>query len=94
MRAPTASPTSTASTQGIPVSRMSRATTIPTAAATDPTERSMCPAMMTRTIPMAMTRMYELPLKMLMTFSGLRTRPPVMIWKSTMSATSAKIMPN
>lgn len=31
---------------------------------------------------------------MLMTFSGLRTSPLVMIWKNTMSATSAKIMPN
>lgn len=57
MIAPTTSPTSTATTQCIPVSRINSATTMPTAAATEPTDRSMWPAMITRTIPIAMTRM-------------------------------------
>ena len=36
---------------------MDCATTMPTNAATDPTDRSMCPAMMTITMPIARIRM-------------------------------------
>ena len=43
--------------QGSPQSRMKRATQTPTKAATEPTERSMWPAMMTSTMPMARIRM-------------------------------------
>ena len=43
--------------QGRPQSRMKSATQTPTKAATEPTERSMCPAMMTSTMPMARIRM-------------------------------------
>ena len=43
--------------QGMPQSRMKRATQTPTNAATEPTDRSMWPAMMTRTMPMARIRM-------------------------------------
>ena len=38
-------------------SRIAMATQMPTNAATEPTERSMWPAMMTSTMPMARTRM-------------------------------------
>ena len=43
--------------QGRPQSRMEMATQMPTNAATEPTERSMWPAMMTSTMPMARIRM-------------------------------------
>ena len=36
---------------------MDCATTMPTTAATEPTDRSMCPAMMTMTMPSARIRM-------------------------------------
>ena len=43
--------------QGMPQSRMAMATTMPTKAATEPTDRSMWPAMITITMPMARIRM-------------------------------------
>ena len=43
--------------QGRPQSRIAIATAMPAKAAIEPTERSMWPAMITRTMPMASTRM-------------------------------------
>ena len=50
-------PTTMPSGHANPQSAIAVATTIPTNAATEPTERSMCPAMITITIPIARMRM-------------------------------------
>ncbi len=55
--APTARPSRMPTHHGMPQSRMAIATVMPTKAATDPTDRSMCPAMITSTMPIAITRM-------------------------------------
>jgi len=70
------------------------ATMMPVNAATEPTERSMWPAMMTITIPIARIRMYEYCWTMLMMFPGWRVLPPVQIWKNTMMMMSAPRIPN
>jgi hypothetical protein len=46
-----------ASGHGMFQSRIAVATTMPVKAATEPTDRSMCPAMITMTMPMARMRM-------------------------------------
>ncbi len=78
----------------MPQSRMVMATTTPAKAATDPTERSIWPAMITSTMPIARIRMYALPLNRLMTLVGVRVLPPVCHWKKRISAIRAKIIPN
>lgn len=57
MTAPTHSPRRMPSHHGIPQSRIARATMMPVTAATDPTDRSMWPAMITSTMPIARMRM-------------------------------------
>ena len=47
-----------ASHQGKPTSRMSTPETAPTKAATEPTDRSMWPATITITMPIARIKMY------------------------------------
>ena len=69
------------------------ATMMPTNAATDPTDRSMWPAMITMTMPIASTSTYELPLTMLIMLLGSSVLP-VRIWNSTMMTTRAPRMPN
>ncbi len=56
-RIPTTRPTRMPTGQATPQSAMTFATTIPVNAATEPTERSMCPAMITITMPIARIRM-------------------------------------
>ena len=56
-RIPATMPTAMPRGHAIPQSAMVLATTIPTNAATEPTDRSMCPAMITITIPIARMRM-------------------------------------
>ena len=46
------------------------AETAPVSATTEPTDRSMCPAMITMTMPIARIRMYEYCRTMLVTFVG------------------------
>ncbi len=55
--APTARPSRIAAQVGQCHTDMDWATMIPTNAATEPTDRSMCPAMITMTIPSARMRM-------------------------------------
>lgn len=57
MTMPTSMPSSMPAHHGMPKSRMAIATTMPTTAATDPTDRSMWPAMITRTMPIERIRM-------------------------------------
>ncbi len=73
---------------------MNCATTMPTNAATDPTDRSMWPAMITSTMPTARMSTYELPLTMLIRFCGVSVFPPVCHWKKMMISTRAPRMPN
>ena len=54
---PATMPTMMPRGHAIPQSAMVLATTMPTNAATEPTDRSMCPAMITITMPIARTRM-------------------------------------
>ncbi len=56
-RMPTTRPTTMPSGQAIPQSAIVLATTMPVNAATEPTDRSMCPAMITITMPIARIRM-------------------------------------
>jgi hypothetical protein len=65
------------------------AETAPVSATTEPTERSMCPAMITMTMPMARIRMYEYCRTMLVTFVGFSESPPVRIANSAMITTNA-----
>jgi hypothetical protein len=65
---------------------------MPTNAATEPTDRSMWPAMMTITMPMARIRMYEYCCTTLITLVGSRVSPPDRISNSTMITTSAMTM--
>jgi hypothetical protein len=73
---------------------MTFATTMPTNAAIEPTERSMCPATMTISIPMARIRMYEYWLTSEMRLPEFSVRPSVRIWNSRTIATNVKIIPN
>ncbi len=57
MATPTSRPARTPTHQGIPCRTTTVALTAPTSATTEPTERSMCPAMMTITMPIARIRM-------------------------------------
>ena len=54
---PTIRPTTMPSGQASPQSAIDLATTMPVNAATEPTDRSMCPAMITITMPIDSTRM-------------------------------------
>ncbi len=78
---------------------MAFATTMPVNAATDPTERSMCPMMMTITMPIARIRMYEYWLTTLMRFpedsvSPVPLKIHVSTWKTTRMTTRLPRMPN
>lgn len=65
------------------------ADTAPVSATTDPTERSMCPPMITITMPMARIRMYEYCRTMLVRLPGASSTPSVRIANSAMIATNA-----
>ncbi len=65
----------------------------PTKAATDPTDRSMWPAMMTITMPIASTRMYPFCTTRFEMFCGRSRMPLVRIENSTTTAMSAMKMP-
>jgi hypothetical protein len=61
----------------------------PVSATTDPTDRSMCPAMITMTMPIASTRMYEYCRMMFVMLIGLSETPSVRIANRAMMATNA-----
>ena len=67
---------------------------MPTNAATEPTDRSMWPAMMTITMPMARMRTYAFWLTRLIRLTGSRVFPPVRISNRMMMTTRAPRMPN
>ncbi len=62
-------------------------------AATEPTDRSMWPPMMTITMPMASTRMYEYWSTTLVRFSGLSSVPSVKNVNRATIATNAMKIP-
>jgi hypothetical protein len=68
---------------------MSLAATAPLTATSEPTDRSMCPAMITRIIPIARIRMYEFCTMMLLMFCGASMSPPVRIVNSSTIRTNA-----
>ncbi len=65
----------------------------PTKAATEPTDRSMWPAMMTITMPIARTRMYPFCTTRLEMFCGRSRMPSVRNANSATTAISAMKMP-
>jgi hypothetical protein len=68
-------------------STISTAETAPQHATIEPTDRSMCPAMITRIMPIARIRMYEFWTMMLLMFCGCSMSPPVStVNSSTISA--------
>ena len=69
------------------------AATAPTNAATEPTERSMCRATITITMPMARIRIWAFWTTRLETLSGLSSTPSVVIWKRMTSTARAMIIP-
>ena len=91
--APSARQRITASTHGMSYFVIRIAATAPVNAATDPTDRSMCRAMMTITMPIARIRIEAFWVNRLVRFSGRSRMPSVVIWKSTTMATSAMTMP-
>ena len=67
---------------------------MPANAATEPTERSMCPATITMSMPMARIRMYEFCWNSAIRLSDRSVSPSVRIWNSKTIATRVKIIPN
>ena len=65
----------------------------PTKAATDPTDRSMWPATITITMPMARIRIWAFCTTRFETLSGLSSTPSVVTWNRTTIAASAMIIP-
>ena len=80
---------SSASGHGTSWSTISTAAIAPLAATTEPTDRSMCPAMMTRIMPIARIRMYEFCTMMLLMFCGCSRSPPVSTVNSTTISANA-----
>ena len=93
MSAPRARHRSTASIQGTSYLVIMIAPAAPTKAATDPTERSMCRATITMTMPMARIRIWAFWTTRFETLSGLSSTPSVVIWNSSTIAARAMIMP-
>ena len=69
---------------------MARAPTPPMNATTEPTDRSMWVAMMTISMPMAATSTYAFCWNRATTLFGFSRRPPVRIWKTTITSTRAR----
>ena len=69
------------------------AETAPVSATTDPTDRSMCPPMMTIIMPIARIRMYEYCRTMFVTLPGLSSTPSVRMVNSPTMATNATKIP-
>ena len=93
MRAPAAIVISRASGHDTPMLTMSTAAIAPVTATTEPTDRSMCPAMMIRIIPIARIRMYEFCTMMFEMFCGCSNAPSVSTANSTMISANATKMP-
>ncbi len=92
--APMARPNTMAAGQGRSHSVIDLATRMPVKAATEPTERSMCPATITMSMPMARIRMYEFCWNSAIRLSDRSVSPSVQIWKIKTIATRVKIIPN
>ena len=95
--APTTAPTTreiaTAAPQGRSQTFILIAATAPTMATIEPTDRSMCPAMMTITIPMARMSTYAFCWMRLLTLPGYNRRPSVRIWNNATMITNAARRP-
>src|SRR6478735_480344 len=91
--APTTSESSTATSQGSSHWVSMIAQRPPTNATTDPTDRSMCPATITMTMPIASTMTYAFCWMRLATLFGYSRRPSVSTWKSRTMTSRAATMP-
>jgi hypothetical protein len=90
--APTPSARTTAAHQGKPHCIIEIAEIAPTIATTEPTERSMCPAIITTTMPTARMSTYAFCWMRLLMLPGSRRRPLVRIWnRITITARAARI---
>ena len=94
MTSPRSRPATTASGHGTWWFATAPATTMPTKAATEPTDRSMCPAMITSAMPTARISTYAFSVTMLMMLSGVSSIPPVSTWNSSSRKTRAMVIPN
>ena len=93
MTAPTTRQISTASGHGTSCLVIKIAPTAPTNAATEPTDRSMCRATITITMPIARIRIWAFWTTRFDTLSGLSSTPSVVIWNRMTIAARAMIMP-